>query len=82
MNNSFQNAINNQKKYHVRVVFSNKTEESFFDAVVFTNIYSISIKFDDSGLKDIPYDFITRIEIHACAFPYKESTPFLYIYLK
>lgn len=82
MNNSFQNAINNQKKYHVRVFYSDKREETIFDAKVSGGEYAICMELPNNSYKDIEYDFITRIEIHACQFPYKENTPFLYLFLK
>lgn len=82
MNNVFQNAINSQKKYHIRIIYSNGSDEILFDAMVKTYLYSICIGISDDIIKDINYDHIHRIEIHACQFPYKESTPFLYIYLK
>jgi len=81
MKNSFQNAINPQKKYHVRIIWPDK-EEVFFDAMVRTYQYTISLELDGNTIKDIAYEHMHRIEIHACQFPYKENTPYLYIYLK
>ena len=80
--NSFQNAINNQKKYHVRIFFADGIEESHFDTRVSTHICGVYMEFTDNTHKQIEYDYIHRIEIHACAFPYRESTPFLYLFLK
>tara|TARA_R110000868_G_scaffold13848_3_gene64368 strand:- start:14310 stop:14582 length:273 start_codon:yes stop_codon:yes gene_type:complete len=82
MNNSFQNAINSQKKYHVRIIWNYGTEEILFDTMVRTYLYSISLGLNEDVVKDISYDDIQRIEIHASKFPYKENTPYLYIYLK
>lgn len=82
MSNSFQNAINPQKKYHVRIIWTDGKEEIYFDAMVRTYQYTIALELEGNTIKDVAYEHISRIEIHACQFPYKESTPFLYIFLK
>lgn len=82
MNNSFQNAINPQKKHHVRIIWPDGKEVVYFDAMVRTYQYTIALELDGNILRDIAYSDMHRIEIHACQFPYKENTPFLYIYLK
>lgn len=83
MNNSFKNAIN-PGKYHVRLMYPNGTSKAIYDIRVAPGMHDIALDPDYRGVSmmAIAYDWINRIEIHACAFPYKEELPFLYIFLK
>jgi hypothetical protein len=83
MNNSFKNAIN-PGKYHVRLMSPNGETKIMYDIRVAPGMNDVSLDPDHKGIymMAISYDHIHRIEIHACAFPYNEELPFLYIYTK
>ena len=86
-NNAIRNAIQNGGKYHIRIFdMAGDKVKTIQHAWWNTHVYSwpeyIRIGEEHVEHVSIEYKHIMRIEIHAAQFPYKEETPWLYIYLK